>query len=475
MTSSSEPTPSPGFSDAEARLLDELTTRFVEARRAKAAAEAAESVALSEAMNLVTVRRARVASADSRTTDLPLREIAAELACAVRASDRTIQARLAEAAMLADDFPDTLTALAGGQIERGHIVAILDTGSRIGDPKARAEFEQKALGICRRETPGRARPLLRMLAQRIDPIPLQERHDLARRDRDVRLRDGDDGMSELWSLQPTVIAHGIFDRLTQQAKAVIEARKTDAAGTATLEGFDDLEGASGEGAEGGPANATPEPALRDTRTLSEVRADVLADLLLTGHATAGVSAASVPEARAIHARVQITAPAATLTGDGDEPAELIGHGPIDPDTARRLAGHAHVWMRLFTDHGTGCVRAVDQYRPPASLRRLLAARDEHCRFPGCRQPVWRCDLDHTFAHVEGGRTEACNLAHLCEGHHVLKHHTAWKVRQLPGGVLEWTSPTGRVYPDTPARTLMFTTVQGADAPPGDPPDPPPPF
>ncbi|GAA5037309.1 DUF222 domain-containing protein [Microbacterium fluvii] len=276
--------------------------------------------------------------------------------------------------------------------------------------------------------------------------------------------------------------HGIFDRLTQQAKAVIDARKTDAAGTGadTLEGFDALDG-DGDGGGGGAGGTdgiggtdrSSEPT-RDTRTLSEVRADVLADTLLTGHATAAVSDASVPEAQAIHARVQITVPASTLTGQGDEPAELIGHGPIDPDTARRLAGHAHVWMRLFTDHGTGCVRAIDQYRPPASLRRLLAARDEHCRFPGCRQPVWRCDLDHTFAHVEGGRTEACNLAHLCEGHHILKHHTAWKVQQLPGGVLEWTSPTGRTYPDTPARTLMFTTMQ-ADAPPGDPPDPPPPF
>ncbi|WP_457817393.1 hypothetical protein, partial [Staphylococcus aureus] len=27
--------------------------------------------------------------------------------------------------------------------------------------------------------------------------------------------------------------------------------------------------------------------------------------------------------------------------------------------------------------------------------------------------------------------------------------TRWNVRQLPGGILEWTSPAGRVYIDEP--------------------------
>lgn len=62
----------------------------------------------------------------------------------------------------------------------------------------------------------------------------------------------------------------------------------------------------------------------------------------------------------------------------------------------------------------------------------------------------------------------CNLAHLCRRHHILKHHTAWRVRQLSDGVLEWTSPTGRVYRDIPTSSVTFT-------PTGDPPgvDPPP--
>ncbi|WP_292874095.1 HNH endonuclease signature motif containing protein, partial [Microbacterium sp.] len=105
-------------------------------------------------------------------------------------------------------------------------------------------------------------------------------------------------------------------------------------------------------------------------------------------------------------------------------------------------------------------------------------RDKHCRFPGCRQPTWRCDIDHTKDAAHGGETRICNLAHLCRRHHILKHHTAWRVRQLADGVLEWTSPTGRIYRDIPTPPVTFTPSAdppGTEPPPTDPPrtDPPP--
>lgn len=431
--------PPSSYSDDDVRRLGVLTDRVVAARRAKAAADADEARALADAMEFALTRRAGVESADSRRSDIPVREVAAEIAAATRASDRTIQARLDEATVLVTRFPKTVKALARGEIERGHVSAILDAGTRLDDA-SRKIFERAALEIARRESPGRLRPLVRMIAHRIDPVPLQQRHRDAMAARGVWVRDGDDGMADLLATLPAAVAHGIQDRLTQMARLDIEARERtmDAEQTAV-----------------------------DTRTLGEVRADVLSDLLLTGHATAEVSAASTPVALAIHARVQITVPATTLTGADGAPAELVGHGPIDAETARRLAAAAPVWIRLFTDAATDCVTAVDQYRSPLSLRRLLAARDEHCRFPGCRQPVWRCDLDHTMDAARGGPTTACNLAHLCRRHHVLKHNSAWTCRQLPGGVLEWTSPAGRIYTDVPARALVFTE--------GDPPGDPPPF
>jgi hypothetical protein len=109
---------------------------------------------------------------------------------------------------------------------------------------------------------------------------------------------------------------------------------------------------------------------------------------------------------------------------------------------------------MFHPH-TGLPLAVDRYRPSAELRRFLRARDERCRFPGCRRRATRADVDHTIDYAHGGATCVENLAHFCARHHTVKHATRWRVRQLGGGVLEWTSPTGRRYRDRPPSTVQF--------------------
>ncbi|HVQ87616.1 MAG TPA: HNH endonuclease signature motif containing protein, partial [Actinomycetes bacterium] len=93
----------------------------------------------------------------------------------------------------------------------------------------------------------------------------------------------------------------------------------------------------------------------------------------------------------------------------------------------------------------------DSYRPSAGLTRLIKTRDQTCRFPGCRRSAVSkgMDLDHTIPWPDGP-TAAWNLAVLCRSHHVLKTHSDWKVQQLAGGVLEWTTPSGRVFTTKPA-------------------------
>ena len=250
-------------------------------------------------------------------------------------------------------------------------------------------------------------------------------------------------MAELIATLPAHLAHGIRDRVNRYARRVIDARGT----------------AGGDGS----GMLLDEPVVQDRRGIDEVRADVFADLLLTGHATPEVSNDSLPEGEAIVAHVQITVPALTVLGADTTPAELTGHAPIDTATALRLAATAPGWDRVLTHPMTGTVLAVDRYRPSDQLKRTLRVRDEHCRFPGCRIPVRRCDIDHTTAREHDGPTEVTNLAHLCRRHHTLKHHSAWQVKQTPDGVLHWTSPTGRSYPDRPTRTLVFTCDAGPTA------------
>ncbi len=89
--------------------------------------------------------------------------------------------------------------------------------------------------------------------------------------------------------------------------------------------------------------------------------------------------------------------------------------------------------------------ATTAYRPGGRLRDYVTARDLTCRFPCCRQPVWRCDLDHTTPFDQGGRTCSCNLGGLCRYHHQLKQHPRWRLDQAIPGIFTWTTATGRRY------------------------------
>ncbi len=207
----------------------------------------------------------------------------------------------------------------------------------------------------------------------------------------------------------------------------------------------------------------------DPRSIDQLRVDILTDLLLTGG-----PAAHGDGLDAVLARVQVTIPVLTLAGVGSQPALLEGHGPIDPDTARRMAAGAPGWDRVMTHPHTGEVLATDRYRPHAALDRFLKARDERCRAPGCRRPVHRCDIDHTLDAAKGGPTCPENNCHFCRRHHTLKHATAWTVRQLGGGVIEWTSPTGHIYRDRPPAVVRFVPTDWLSITPR-PDEPPPPF
>ena len=65
------------------------------------------------------------------------------------------------------------------------------------------------------------------------------------------------------------------------------------------------------------------------------------------------------------------------------------------------------------------------------------------------------DIDHSIAWVDGGITEINNLAHLCRKHHLVKHARHWQITHLGDGLLQWTSPNGITYIDTPPPKLRF--------------------
>ena len=404
---------------ALAALVAETETVLAEV----SAAQVAEVRLLARASQLAE-RQAATQRGSVRVHDMALRSIAAELGGVMRVTDRTVQQRIGEARELVESYPATLDAWAAGRLTRAHVRVILDAGACVPADR-KAPFEAEAIRLCAGDTPNRVRSAVEILAERCAERSFTERHAEASRVRRVRVVPGAQGMSDLIATVPTVIAEGVMDRLAQQATVIIDARTPD----------DD-----------------------DPRTTDQVRADVLSDLLLTGAPALDPTACGDGPGTlgAIRAQVQVIVPVLTLLGADEGPVDLVGRAPIDAATARCLAAETHSLARVLTDPVDGTVIAVDRYRTAVPQRRFLRARDQHCRFPGCRRAAIRCEIDHTIDHARGGPTALWNLAHLCQRHHSMKQFTAWRVRQHPGGVLEWTSPTGRLYrEDAPVPPVAF--------------------
>lgn len=447
-------------SDADVAALVSIVGEVEGAVVLLTAAQVAEVRALARAGQLAA-RQAAGSPAVVRAHDMALRSVAAELGGVLRVTDRTVQSRIDEARDLVEHYPATLVAWETGRIMRGHVRVITDAGSVLVDasPERRAEFEAAAIARCERDTPNRVRSEIEILAERFAERSFTDRHRDAAAERRVRVVPGAAGMSDLIATLPTVIADGIIDRLTQQAQIIVDAREPGNAGSAF--------GARGAGGAASAGDSEP-----DRRGIDQVRADVFSDLLLAGAPALDPTATGDGQGSlgAIRAQVQVIVPALTLLGVDDGPADLVGRSPIDAETARCLAGNTHSWARVLTDPVEGTVLAVDRYRTPWPQRRFLRARDQHCRFPGCRRAAIRCEIDHTIDAAKGGPTALWNLAHLCQRHHSMKQFTRWKVRQLPDGVLEWTSPTGRIYrEDAPAPPVAFTpasiSTSAVDEPP----------
>jgi hypothetical protein len=120
-------------------------------------------------------------------------------------------------------------------------------------------------------------------------------------------------------------------------------------------------------------------------------------------------------------------------------------------TARRAHARAATAPTHRTD-GPGDCSHMDhepQYRPSTRLRATIIARDQTCRFPGCRQPAWHSDQDHSIPYHRGGPTCSCNLGPACRSHHRVKQERGWRLEQPVPGFFTWITPSGRRYDVAP--------------------------
>jgi len=182
---------------------------------------------------------------------------------------------------------------------------------------------------------------------------------------------------------------------------------------------------------------------------------------------------TVPVNLALGGSALLGAPAMSTAGLGTYPAAESGPGPGPTSSAAGRAGHPdslgeilaaalHAARRAAAiaeaetaeEASLGIGRCAHRksspaYRPPPRLREFVAARDQTCRYPVCRQPASRADQDHTIPHDQGGRTCDCNLGGACRTHHRIKQRPGWRLVQPEPGTFVWSTPAGRTYTQTP--------------------------
>jgi hypothetical protein len=328
----------------------------------------------------------------------------ADIAMRLSMAEGTVVAMAHQADLLRTRAAQTWGAFREGEISTANARCVAATLESLPEnPDTDAVLDGKAVEWAVLP-PARFKGRLRTLRERLHPILLAERHAEAVKDRRVWREDDRDGMAWLGVQLRAPDAEMGWQRIDAAARH--------------------LAGQPGE-----------------TRTLDQLRADVVADLL-TGR---------LDPATVAHVSVGVLIPMMTLLGLSEEPATLDGYGPIDADTARKLTQHAPSFHRILTHPVSSTILDVDRtsYRPPADLKRWLALRDGTCRFFGCGRSARHCDVDHTTGWAHGGPTSATNLAHLSKRHHTLKDESRWKVEQAPGGILTWTSPTGAIRTTDP--------------------------
>jgi hypothetical protein len=349
--------------------------------------------------------------------EIAFRSLRAEVACALRLPERTVERLFGEARMLVRDLPRTMNALRDGAIGYRHAQVMVDHGA--GLPAADLEtFERLAVPTATTSTAAAFDRAARKIRESLDPSTLETRTAAAVELREAALLPARDGMSDIYLHIPAPEAQAIWTRATE------EATRRRKAG--------------------------------DARTLTQLRVDVMSDALLTGTFAA-------LEGRQVRPDVFVTVPVLSLLGLSDEPASLDGDGPIALSTARKLAAHAPSFVRILTHPETGAILSVgrDRYSVPADLKTALRVRDGTCGFVGCSRDASFCDIDHTVDWTRDGTTALGNLAFLCRGHHTLKHASAWAVTQAEGGVLDWVSPAGRRYQNRPSGWVTGSAVVGA--------------
>ncbi|UMP00277.1 HNH endonuclease signature motif containing protein [Amycolatopsis sp. EV170708-02-1] len=330
------------------------------------------------------------------------RSVTEEVALAFSVSRNQAYLLVETSCALVARLPNTLAALEKGDIDLYKASKVSQLTREVSDEVAALVDAFMTKRLADRD-PTAIRKSVDHAVQKFDPDGYRERAEQKRALRHVSLDHEDETMSKLTGYLPAEVASSVYASLSRAAKA---RRRSD-----------------------------------KSRTLDQHRADIFAERLLAedGHGT--------PRAH-IHVYVDLL----TLAGAREDPATLAGYGPIPGWLTREIAvDPGSTWSRLITDPTTGQLLEAGPgtYRPPASLARLIKARDRECTHPGCHRPAEFSEIDHTTTWARHGHTDHHNCHAACTIHNMLKEEPGWHAEPTGNGGMTITTPTGRTYTAAP--------------------------
>jgi len=460
---------------AEARAAQAEISRQ-QARQARALAAFARSRPASLDRTDQEVGAAAAATRAARPEALlPVSEWAVdEIAVALGTTSGVAGRLLTESLLLVDRLPGTLAALDDGGLSWRHAQVLTDLVAPLA-AELRPVAEERLLSRLADKTPPQLRAAARRIVQRLDAEAITRRVAEAVRSRQVTVHPTGDGLGTLTVTDlPLPVLRAVHDALRQYADAAaVEGDDR----TRAQRMVDCLVALVLRPDEHGLAPVQAQlTVIATVRTLlgddeaGEVDGDLVpAEMVRALAHTLGLlprSEAAFPVATPAEPPPGRPSPDAPAPDEPASPAELAQL--LDTRAVRGTALTARPQIALV-DELTGQLLALTDaaglragqplgppapsagYRPGAETDRFVRHRDRRCRFPGCRAPAARNDLDHTVP-WPAGATSTDNLAALCRHHHRLRHQApGWRLRRVGCGGLQWTTPTGQVLVTQPPR------------------------
>lgn len=168
----------------------------------------------------------------------------------------------------------------------------------------------------------------------------------------------------------------------------------------------------------------------------------MADSLIETCATSSDGQTPVPT-MVIHSELD------ALTEPGSQGVSEISGGPVIANELARVLGCDSAVETAIESDGTPIGIGRKSRKVPGWLRRLVEARDHHCRAPGCGRTVFL--QVHHIEHWVGGEgpTDLNNLILLCWWHHLFIHENGWHITRDPDGAFVFRRPDWTPYPPRP--------------------------